>query len=155
MTTPYRLLLIEDDLALVGSLLQALNKQNLYSQRIEIQSFSYTDFEARFGIARNSTRELIVMGGKAALDFNPDPQLLKTLLAQMERTHIYILTPSKDGEEILRLWQPGVKGVLERSPEAHRWLVQAIQKVQFVQQTRTYSRSPKPAPKSFWKRLFS
>ncbi|ALI99819.1 hypothetical protein [Rufibacter tibetensis] len=153
MNTSYRLLLLEDDQTLAASLVQALDKQNLYTQRVEVQAVSYEVFASKFGSARNSTREIIILGGKASLGYNPDIRVLKGLISQLERTHIFILTPASEGEEILSLWKPGVSGVLARDAQAYQYLIKAIQRLQLVQLKRTYSRQPKPAPSGFWSRL--
>ncbi|WP_207432287.1 hypothetical protein [Sabulibacter ruber] len=155
MTTSYRLLLLEDDQTLAETLVQALNKQNLYSQRIDVQALRYKEFEDRFGTARNSTRELIVMGGKASLQFEPDTNLLRAVLTQLVRSHVFVLTATTDAKQILSYWQPGVNGVIERNQEASRWLIRAIQRLQLVQIQRTYTRFSKPEPTGFWGKLRS
>ncbi|RNI25684.1 hypothetical protein [Rufibacter latericius] len=154
MNTSYRLLLLEDDQTLAGSLVQALNKQNQYAQRVEIQALSYETFENQFGMGRNSTRELIILGGRASLGYEPDEQLLKSLVSRLERAHLFILTPAVSGKEILNLWQPGVSGVLERNEQAHFGLIKAILRLQLVQQKRTYA-PPKPKSAGIWHRIFA
>ncbi|MBC3542426.1 hypothetical protein ACFSC6_06080 [Rufibacter sediminis] len=154
MNTSYKLLLLEDDHLLAGSLAQALNKQNQYAQRVDIQALSYEVFENQYGLGRNSTREFIVLGGKASLGYAPDTRLLKSLATQLERTHLFVLTSSLDGKEILNLWQPGVGGVLQRDEHAHVGLVKAILRLQLVQQKRTYVQA-KPKPTGIWQKLFA
>ncbi|GGK57283.1 hypothetical protein ACD591_15310 [Rufibacter glacialis] len=153
MTTSYRLLLLEDDLTLANALTQALDKQNLYSQRVEVHAVTYDQFARQFGTGRNSTRELILLGGKREIGYKPDIRLLKAMISQLERAHIFLLTPSSDAQEILSLWKPGVSGVLAREEQAADYLVKAIQRLQMVQQKRSYSRKSAPAPTSFWSRL--
>ncbi|WP_205499704.1 hypothetical protein [Rufibacter psychrotolerans] len=155
MTTSYRLLLLEDDQTLAETITQTLHKQNLYSQRIEVQALSYAAFEDKFGMARNSTRELIVLGGKASLQYEPDARLLKTLVNQLDRTHIFVLTSTTDAKQVLGFWQPGVHGVLERHEQAAQWLVKAIQRIQIVQLQRVYTRFTKQQPTGFWGKLRS
>ncbi|KAA3436652.1 hypothetical protein [Rufibacter hautae] len=154
MNTSYRLLLLEDDQTLAGALVQALNKQNLYAQRVEVQALSYEVFETQFGIGRNSTREIIVLGGKAALGYEPDTRLLKSLTAHLDRTHLFVLTSSIDGQKILDYWQPGVIGVLGRDGQAHASLVKAILRLQLAQQKRLSSPA-KSKQTGIWQRLFA
>ncbi|WP_192821644.1 hypothetical protein [Rufibacter sp. LB8] len=134
MSHPYRLLLLEDDKAFAGSLCHALNQQNQYSKPIEIRSFSYEEYELQFKEHRNSTREIILLGGRAALNFEPDAALLSALLAQQQRTHVFALVPSLSQQSTLQLWQPGVSGIAERNESCKTWLVKALQRLQLRQQ---------------------
>ncbi|MBA9076704.1 MULTISPECIES: hypothetical protein [Rufibacter] len=143
MSHTYRLLLLEDDKAFAGSLCEALNKQNNYLKPIEIRSFSYEEYERQFDEARNSSREIIVFGGREALNFEPDVALVKLLLAQQDRTHLYVMTPSLEGRNVLHLWHPGVSGIIERNDSAKSWLVLALQRLQNRQQPRN---NPKQVP---------
>ncbi len=120
---------------------QALDKQNLYSKPIELRTFSYDEYERQFNEVRNSTREIIVFGGRESLNFEPDSLLLTKLLAQQVRTHAYVLVPALMGPNILKLWHPGVSGIIERGESAKTWLVAALQRLQLRQQTRTSSSS--------------
>ncbi|MGV3538307.1 MAG: hypothetical protein ACO1OQ_00760 [Rufibacter sp.] len=137
MSHTYRLLLIEDNKAFAGALCESLNKQNLYLKPIEVRTFSYEEFERQFNEQRNSTREIIVFGGRENLNFEPDIALLKLLLTQQERTHFYVMTPSVEGKNVLQLWHPGVSGIVERSESAKSWLVMSLQRLQTRQQTRS------------------
>jgi hypothetical protein len=134
MSHPYRLLLLEDDKAFAGALCHVLNKQNLYSKPIEIRSFSYQEYALQFKEHRNSTREIIILGGCAAYNFEPDTALLHVLLSQQERTHIFALVPSLAHSNTLQLWQPGVSGIAERNETCKIWLVKALQRLQLKQQ---------------------
>jgi hypothetical protein len=153
MARTYRLLLLEDDPQLAGSLTRSLGKQSLFTEQVDIQTLSYAEFDARQGMARNSSRELIVLGGKASLDYHPDNRLLKSLVAQLERTHVFLLTPAQDAREILSMWLPGVYGVLERNERVFLGLMKAIRRIQQVQKPRSSSRRSKSSSPSFWKQL--
>ena len=137
MQNIYRLILIEDDAAFAGSLYLALNKQHLYTLPIEIRTFTYAEFKNQINPARNSSREILVFGGREDLGFSPDLPLLKQFLGQKERCHYFALTPSADGKEVLSLWQPGMSGVVERGESAKKWLFESLKRIQIRQQTRS------------------
>ncbi|GAB2531353.1 hypothetical protein [Rufibacter soli] len=137
MQNIYRLILIEDDAAFAGSLYLALNKQHLYTLPIEIRTFTYAEFQNQISPARNSSREILVFGGRADLGYNPDQRLLKQFLGQKERCHYFVLTPSLEGKDILALWQPGVSGVVERGEAAKKGLFDSLKRIQLRQQARS------------------
>jgi len=145
MQNIYRLIIIEDDAAYAGSLHLALNKQHLYPLPIEIRTFTYSEFKNQINPARNSSREILVFGGRQDRGFAPDLPLLKQFLGQKERCHYFAITPSSEGKDIFALWQPGVSGVVERGPGARQWLFASVQRIQQRQQART---SPQARPAS-------
>ncbi len=130
MVNTYRVLLIEDDKSFAGALTQALNKQQLYAKPIEFRSFSYQEFELQFTEKRNSTREIIILGGRHSLNQEPDDALLQSILAHQERTHVFVMVTSLEAKNTLQYWHPGVSGIIERNTTASAWLVKALQKIQ-------------------------
>ncbi|QHL89124.1 hypothetical protein GU926_17485 [Nibribacter ruber] len=136
MSASYRLVLVEDDQEYSSSIRQSLNRQSQFPKTIDVVPYTYQEFERQINLVRNSSREIIVFGGRACLNFAPDTALLRLLLAQQERTHFFVLTPSLEGREILDLWHPGIFGVVERNATAKHWLVLAIQRVQNKQKAR-------------------
>lgn len=137
MTNNYRLLLLEDDKTFSGSLYQALNKQSQYPRPVEVRTFSYKEFELQFSEARNSSREIIVLGGRESLNYEPDTSLLQQLAGKQERTHFFLLTPVLEGKRLLQLCAPQVSGITERSELAQTWLPMAIKRIQRRQQARS------------------
>ncbi|GAA4303238.1 hypothetical protein [Nibribacter koreensis] len=136
MSASYRLILVEDDQEYSYSIRQSLNRQSQFIKTIDIVPYTYLEFERQLNLVRNSTREIIVFGGRACLNFSPDTSLLKLLLAQQDRTHFFVMTASLEGRQILDLWHPGILGIVERNVTARNWLVLAIQRLQSKQSRR-------------------
>ena len=136
MSASYRLILVEDDQEYSYSVRQSLNRQSQFNKTIDVVPYTYQEFERQLNLVRNSTREIIVFGGRECLNFSPDTALLRLLLTQQERTHFFVMTNSLEGRQILDLWHPGILGIVERNATAKNWLVLAVQRLQSKQQAR-------------------